>query len=87
VKLDAEERIIAAALDQAELDDANSRGAGARIEFKREGHAKVTITISRELVEQARALDLTTGELFAEAIRLAVPGAFDLARRHPWRCH
>jgi hypothetical protein len=79
VKLDPEERIIAAALDQAELDDANERGAGARIEFKREGHAKVTITISRELVEQARALDLTTGELFAEAIRLAVPGAFDLA--------
>jgi hypothetical protein len=39
------------------------------------------------LVEQARALDLTTGELFAEAIRLAVPGAIDLARRHPWRCH
>jgi hypothetical protein len=32
----------------------------------------VTITISRELVEQARALDLTTWELFAEAIRLAV---------------
>jgi hypothetical protein len=51
VKLDPEERIIAAALDQAELDDANERGAGARIEFKREGHAKVTITISRELVD------------------------------------
>ena len=49
MKLDPEERIIAAALDQAELDDANERGAGARIEFKREGHAKVTITISREL--------------------------------------
>jgi len=41
VKLDPEERIIAAALDQAELDDANERDAGARIEFKREGHAKV----------------------------------------------
>ena len=48
MKLDREER-TAAALDQAELDDANERGAGARIEFKREGHAKVTITISREL--------------------------------------
>ena len=59
--------IIAAALNQAELDDATERGAGARIEFKPEGHAKVTITISRELVDQARALDLTTGELFAEA--------------------
>jgi hypothetical protein len=75
VKLDPEERIIAAALDQAELDDASERGAGARIEFKPEGHAKVTITISRELVEQARALDLTTGELFAEAIPVG----------HPWR--
>jgi hypothetical protein len=40
----------------------------------------VTITISRELVERARALDLTTGELFAEAIRIAVPGVFDVAR-------
>jgi hypothetical protein len=76
VKLDPEEQIIAAAVEQAELDDANERGAGARIEFKSEGHAKVTITISRKLVEQARALDLTTGELFAEAIRLALPGAF-----------
>ena len=86
MKLDRKERIIAAALDQAELDDANERGAGARIEFMREGHAKVTITISRQLVEQARALDMTTRELFAEAIRLAVPGAFALARplSPPW---
>ena len=83
MKLDPEERIIAAALEQAELDDANKRGAGARIEFKPEGHAKVTITISRELVEQARALGLTTWELFAEAIRLALPGAIDLGRPHP----
>ena len=75
-----EEQIIAAALDEAELDDANERGVGARIEFRPEGHAKVTITISRELVERARALDLTTGELFAEAIRIAAPGAFDIAR-------
>jgi post-segregation antitoxin (ccd killing protein) len=87
VKLDPEERIIAAALDEAELNDANVRGAGARIEFKREGHAKVTITISRELVERAKALDLTAGELFAEAVRLAVPGAFDLARPHASRWH
>jgi hypothetical protein len=29
VKLDPEERIIAAALNQAEFDDANERGAGA----------------------------------------------------------
>ena len=33
MKLDPEEQIIAAALDQAELDDANERGVGARIEF------------------------------------------------------
>ena len=57
-----------------------------RIEFKREGHAKVTITISRELVEQAQA-DMTTGELFAEAIRLAVPGVFRLVRAHSPRWH
>ena len=87
MKLDPEERIVVAALDQAELDDANERGADARIEFKREGHAKVTITISRELVEQARELDLTTWELFVEAIRLAVPGAFELARPRPTRWH
>jgi hypothetical protein len=80
MRLDPEEQIIAAAVDEAELEDAKERGAGARIEFRREGHAKVTITISRELVERARALDLTTGELFAEAVRLAVPGVFDVAR-------
>jgi hypothetical protein len=80
MRLDPEEQIIAAAVDEAELADANELGVGARIEFRREGHAKVTITISRELVERARALDLTTGELFAEAIRLAVPGVFDVAR-------
>ena len=80
MRLDPEEQIIAAAVDEAELADANERGVGARIEFRREGHAKVTITISRELVERARALDLTTGELFAEAVRLAVPGVFDVAR-------
>jgi hypothetical protein len=83
VKLDPEERIISAALSEAELEDANERGAGARIEFMREGHAKVTITISRELVERARARDLTTRELLADAIRLAVPGAF--AKRHHFR--
>ena len=43
----------------------------------------MTITISRQLVEQARALDLTTWELFAEALRLAVPGAFEFARPLP----
>ena len=86
MKLDPEDWVIAAALDQAELEDANERGAAARIEFKPEGHAKVTITISRELVEQARALDLTTWELFAEALRLAVPGSL-LAGALPPRWH
>jgi hypothetical protein len=37
MKLDPEERIIAAALDQAVLNPANERGAGAQIEFSREG--------------------------------------------------
>jgi hypothetical protein len=87
VKLDPEERVIAATLDEAELDDTNDRGARARIEFMRKGNAKVTITISREMVEQARALNLTTRELFAEAIRLTVPGAFALTRPLPPSWH
>jgi hypothetical protein len=73
MKLDPDEEVIAAALDQEELDDANERGVGARIEFRREGHARVTMTISRELVEKARALDLTVFELFVEAFRLVAP--------------
>ena len=77
-ELDPEEQIIAAALDQAELDDANERGVAARIEFRPEGHAKVTFTISREFVETARALDWTTGELVAEAIGIAIPRSADL---------
>jgi hypothetical protein len=78
MKLDPEEQIIAAALDQAELDDANERGVAARIEFRPEGHAKVTFTISREFVETARALDWTTGELVTEAIGIAIPRSADL---------
>ena len=61
--LDRDEQIIAAALNQAEREYANQRGAGARIEFKQEGHAKVTITISRALViagQGARFDDLGT---------------------------
>jgi hypothetical protein len=73
MKLDPEEQIIADAFDQAELDDANERGVAARIEFRPEGHAKVTFTISREFVETARALDWTTGELVAEAIGIGIP--------------
>jgi hypothetical protein len=78
VKLDPEERVIPTALDQSELDDANDRRAEAWIEFMREGHAKVTITISRELVAKARALNWSTRELFAEAVGLALPGAFEI---------
>jgi hypothetical protein len=52
----------------------NERGAKARIEFLRDGHAKVTITISRELVAKAITLDWSTGQLFAEAVRVSVPG-------------
>ena len=73
MKLDPEEQIIAAAFEQAELDDANECGVAARIEFRPEGHAKVTFTISREFVETARALDWTTGKLVAEAIGIAIP--------------
>jgi hypothetical protein len=78
MKLDPEEQIIAAALDQADLDEANERVVGARIEFRREGHARVTMTISRALVEKAAALNWSTGELFAEAVRIALPGAFNI---------
>ena len=39
MKLDPEERIIAAARDQAALNQANEQGAGVRIEFSRDGHA------------------------------------------------
>ena len=78
MKLDPEEQIIAAAFEQAELDDANERGVEARIEFGKEGHARVTMTISRALVEKATTLNWSTGELFAEAIRIALPGAFNI---------
>ena len=37
MRLDPEEQIIAAAFEQAELDDANERGVVARIEFRPEG--------------------------------------------------
>ena len=87
MKLDPEEQIIAAALDQAELDDANERGVGAQIEFRQEGHAKVTMTISRELVERARALELTVFELVVHAFRLVAPRAFDITRALPPRLH
>ena len=75
MKLDPEEQIIAAAFEQAELDDANELGVAVRIEFRPEGHAKVTFTISREFVETARALDWTTAELVTEAIGIAIPPA------------
>ena len=86
-KLDADERITADALEQAEVEEANERGAGAWIEFTPEGSAKVTITISRELVEQARTLDLTTLDLFVEALRFAVPRAFSVPHSIPPRLH
>jgi hypothetical protein len=78
VKLDPEEQIIAAALDQAALDEANERGARAWIEFLRAGRATVTIAISRDLVARAMTLDWSTGELFAEAVRISVPGVFEI---------
>ena len=69
MKLDPEHRIIAAALDQATFEEANERPVAARIEFPHEGYAKVTMTISSEVVDRAKALNWSTGELFAEAIR------------------
>ena len=55
MKLDPEHRIIAAALDQATFEEANERAVAALIEFPHEGYAKVTMTISRELVDRANA--------------------------------
>jgi hypothetical protein len=78
MRLDAEEQVMGAAIARAEFEAANERVVWARIEFAREGHARVTLTISRELVEKARALDWSNGELFAEAIRIALPGAFNI---------
>jgi hypothetical protein len=78
MKLDPEHRIIASALDQATFEEANERAVAAQIEFPREGYAKVTMTISRELVDRAKALNWSTGELFAEAIRIALPGTFNI---------
>jgi len=49
MKLDPEGPVIADALEQTEVKEANERGAGAWIEFTPDGCAKVTITISREL--------------------------------------
>jgi hypothetical protein len=63
--------------------EANERVVAARIEFPHEGCAKVTMTISRELVDRARALNWSTGELFAEAIRIALPGAFNIEAAPP----
>jgi len=61
VKLDPEERIIAAALDQAELDDAKERGAGARItrsrkppNLARHGGSCQLITLSVHSMECSR---------------------------------
>ena len=83
MKPNPEDEIIAAALDQARFEEANKRVVAAAIEFRREGHATVTITISRALVSKATALNWSTGELFAEAIRIALPGALDIEPAQP----
>jgi hypothetical protein len=83
MKLDPEHQIIAAALNQAALQEANERVVAAQIEFPHEGYARVTMTISRELVDRARALNWSTAELFAEAIRIALPGAFNIEAAPP----
>jgi hypothetical protein len=58
MKLDPEHQIIAAALDQPALEEANERAVAAQIEFPDECYAKVTMTISRELVDRARVPQL-----------------------------
>ena len=83
MKLDPEHRIIPAARRHATFEEANERVVAARIEFRHEGCAKVTITISRELVDRARALNWSTGELFAEAIRIALPGVLNIEAPPP----
>jgi hypothetical protein len=91
VKLDPEEQIIAVALDQAERDNACERGAGARIEFKSEGRARVTITTSRQFDAQATdgLPDVTTVRWTARrkmsVLRAAAAGqitAEEIARRY-----
>jgi hypothetical protein len=86
VKLDPEEQIIATALARTALDEVNERGAEARIEFLREGYAKVTITISHGLLIKAIRLDWSIGELFAEAVRISVPGALGIEALAKARC-
>jgi len=87
MKPDPEEWTFSDALEEAEVEEANEHGAGAWIEFTSDGCAKVTIAISRELVEQARMRDLTTLDLFVEALRVAVPRAFGLPHPIPPRFH
>jgi hypothetical protein len=83
MKLDPEHQVIAAILHEAAFEQANEQVVAAQIEFPHEGCAKVTMTISRELVDRARALNWSTGELFAEAIRVALPGAFNIEAATP----
>ena len=56
MKLDPEERIIAAALDQAVLNPANDRGAGAQIEISREGRQGAATSASRQGARGRRTL-------------------------------
>src|SRR5262249_46480748 len=60
----------------------NQPWAGAWIEFAPDGCTKVTITISRQLVDQARTLDLMTLDLSVEA-----PRAFGVPHPIPLRLY
>src|SRR5262249_42368187 len=82
-----EERIIAASLDQAELDDANERGAGGADGGQAGRSCKGDDHHFARVGRAGQGARLTTGELFAEAVRLALRGAIDLSRLHPPRWH
>jgi len=65
------------AIKQAKFETGNQRVVWAWIEFAKEGHAWITITISRELIDKASAID-SSGEVFAEVIRTVLPDAFNI---------
>ena len=83
MKLDPEERILAAASDEAEVNNSNEHGAGAQIEFMRRRSCQGDDYDFAPIGRAGQGARNDAWELFAEAIRLAVPGVFALARPLP----